>query len=403
MERITVVLQRLAHRGRHHTQGFVQLFISKRLIHGLASAMGMLFVPIFIYEVSGGQFWFVGLFYAVASLAYVIFLVPGMYATNRIGFSKALSLGVFFAVLNYATLYFITTSNYIYLVPLLIVTSTLFRMFHWVPFHVDFTEFTKGGSRGRDVSLTMATVAFMGMLGPVLAGFLIEEAGFSMMFLVSIILMVIAAFSYLFVPAVHEKFTWSYRKTLEHFFSEKFRPILIGEMAYGAETIVTLLAWPIFLYTILNGNMLEIGGVSTLIVGATILIQLVVGKKIDAKTGNSIKLLRRGSVMYAIGWIIKIFVISATQVFFVGLYHSITKIFTKTPYTSLLYDMSGEQGHYIDEFTVIKEMANHSGRVLSALAMVLLTFYFSVEWMFIIGAAAALLFNMLYHTARTSK
>ena len=67
MERITAILQRLVLKGGSHRDGFVQLFISKRLIHGLASAMTLLFVPIFFYEVSGEQFWFVGLFYGLSS------------------------------------------------------------------------------------------------------------------------------------------------------------------------------------------------------------------------------------------------------------------------------------------------------------------------------------------------
>jgi len=403
MEQITNILQRLSHQNGNHKDGFVQLFISKRLIHGLASAMAMLFIPIFLYETSGEQFWSVGLFYALASLLYIVFLVPAMHVTNKIGFTKALSMGVVFSILNYIVLFFTNAENYWYLFPLLVITLALFRLFHWVPFHVDFTEFTKGGSRGKDVSLTFAVIAFMGMLGPILAGFIIEQASYSMMFLVSIVLMIIAAFSYLFVPVVHEKFTWKYKETVQNLFAKDFRPIMIGELANGAETIVNLLAWPIFLFTILNGNMLEIGGVSTLIVGITVLIQLMVGKRIDAKAGNSIKILKRGSVFYAIGWIIKIFVVSVAQVFLVGLYHNISKIFTKTPYSSILYDMSGEQGHYVDEFTVMKEMANHAGRVFSIIMMVILMIYVSIEWMFVIGAVASLLFNMLYHTSKYSK
>ena len=88
--------------------------------------------------------------------------------------------------------------------------------------------------------------------------------------------------------------------------------------------------------------------------------------------------------------------LSATHIFFIGLYHNITKIFTKTPYNALFYDMSGEQGRYIDEFTVMKEMTHHVGRAAGLLVMVGLTFYFSIEWTFIIGAVASLLLNSIY-------
>ena len=72
------------------------------------------------------------------------------------------------------------------------------------------------------------------------------------------------------------------------------------------------------MYEVLNGDVLEIGILSTFIVGVTIVGQLLVGKYLDAKGDNKVNTLKRGSVLYAIGWIIKIFVLSATQIFFVG-------------------------------------------------------------------------------------
>jgi len=56
MERVTIVLGRLARRGGDRKDGFLQLFISKRLIQGLATAMMGMFVPIFLYETTGEEF-----------------------------------------------------------------------------------------------------------------------------------------------------------------------------------------------------------------------------------------------------------------------------------------------------------------------------------------------------------
>lgn len=398
MERITLVLQRLVVRGPHRKGGFIELFISKRLIQGLATAMMGMFMPIFLYEVSGNQFWFVATFFALASIGYVIFLVPGMKITNFIGFSKALTLGAFFSVAQFTTLYFMDSDNYMtYLIPLTLVVVG-FRTFHWVPYHVDFTAFTRGGERGRDVSLMFATVAFMGMLGPILAGYIVMNSGYDVLFVICMILLTAAGISYLFVPAVEERFTWSFSETIHNLFSPRFRNVLVGEIANGAEVIVTLVAWPIFLYEVLQGNVLEIGILSTVIVAVTIVVQLLVGKYLDKKGHNKIDTLKRGSILYSIGWIVKIFVLSATQIFLIGLYHNITKIFLKTPYSAILYDISGEQGQYVDEFTVMREMSSHIGRAIALALMILLTLYISIQWTFIIGAIAALLINVIYQT-----
>ena len=400
MERITLVLGRLVNQGGHRKEGFLQLFISKRLIQGLATAMMGMFVPIFLYETTGQQFWIVGLFYAAVSVGYALFLVPGMTITNKIGFSRTLAFGAIFSVLQFVILFFADEINIWHLLLPLLVLMVGYRIFHWVPYHVDFTAFTKGGERGRDVSLMFATIAFMGMLGPILAGYIVQNSGYEVLFAIGVLLLTLSGISYLFVPAVEEKFTWTYKETIQQLFSPNFRNVLVGEMANGAEVIVSLIAWPIFLYHVLDGNMLEIGALSTIIVAVTIVVQLFVGKHLDGKGDNKIQTLKRGSMLYAIGWVFKIFVISTGQIFFVGLYHNITKIFIKTPYSAILYDMSGEQGQYVDEFTVMREMASHIGRALALGLMVVITLVLSIEWTFLIGVVAALSVNAIYQAQR---
>ena len=400
MERVTIVLGRLARRGGDRKDGFLQLFISKRLIQGLATAMMGMFVPIFLYETTGEEFWIVGVFYAAVSIGYALFLVPGMTITNKIGFSRTLAFGTIFSVVQFSVLFFTDQANIWYMLFPLVALMVGYRIFHWVPYHVDFTAFTKGGERGRDVSLMFATIAFMGMLGPILAGYIVQTSGYEVLFAIAVVLLTLSGISYLFVPAVEEKFTWTYKETLQQLFSPKFRNVLIGEMANGAEVIISLIAWPIFLYIVLDGNMLEIGALSTVIVAVTIVVQLFVGKYMDANNDNKIQTLKRGSMLYAIGWIFKIFVISAGQIFLVGLYHNITKIFIKTPYSAILYDMSGEQGNDVDEFTVMREMASHIGRAIALVLMVILTLLFSIEWSFLLGVVAAIAVNAIYQAQR---
>jgi hypothetical protein len=147
---------------------------------------------------------------------------------------------------------------------------------------------------------------------------------------------------------------------------------------------------------VLDGDVFEIGAVSTIVVGATIVIQLFIGKYLDNNAGSKEKTLRVGSSLYALGWIFKIFVLSAAQVFLVGLYHNIVKIFTHTPFSAILYDMSAEQGRYVDEFTVLREMSGHLGRATSLLAISALTLFIPIGWTFVLAAGASLALNVVY-------
>lgn len=376
--------------------GFVRLFISKRLIHGAATALLGIFVPIFLYETAGQVFWVVGLYYALLSFLYVLLLVPGMHVANRIGFSHTLVLGGVFSVALYSIMYFLTPDNIWYLIGPLTLAIVAFRVFHWVPFHVDFTLFTQAGERGRQVSLSFATIAFMGVIGPILAGFIIQHAGYQALFGTSVALLIVATISYAFVPETPTHFDWSWLETWKKFFSSEHRSVIVGEFANGAEVVVNLIVWPIFLYVLLDGNVFDIGAVSTVIVGATIVVQLLVGKYLDKETSSKERTLKIGSTLYAVGWIFKIFVLSTLHVFIIGLYHNIVKIFTATPYSAILYDMSSDKGEYVDEFTVLREMAGHLGRATCLGVIAVGTMFIPLAWTFVLAAIASIALNLVY-------
>jgi len=176
--------------------------------------------------------------------------------------------------------------------------------------------------------------------------------------------------------------------------------VVVGEAANGVEIATTTIVWPIFLYEILDGDVFEIGAISTVIVAVTIVLQLVVGNYIDKMSSHKHKTLRWGTFLTALGWIFKIFVLSAAQVFFVGLYHNIVKIFLKTPFSAILYDMSAEQGKYIDEFTVLREMSTHIARALALTATAVATLYIPIGWTFVLAAAASIAINMVYQNRK---
>lgn len=380
--------------------GFMQLFISKRLIHGAAAALAGIFVPIFLYETSGNSFFVVGGYYALLSVLYALLLVPSMRITNWLGFSHTLVLSGVFSIFTYILLFVASPENIMTLMWPLAAAIVGFRLFHWVPFHTDFALFTTAGKRGKQVSLSFAAIAFMGAVGPIAAGFIIAHAGYPALFGTIIVLLVAATISYAYVPETPTHFDWTWKETWRQFRSPSRRGLMVGEFANGAETIVNIIVWPIFLYTIMDGDMFSIGALSTIIVGVTIVLQLLLGRYLDGKGSDKTRTLKVGSFLYAVGWILKIFVLSAAQVFFVGLYHNIVKIFSHTPFSAIVYDMSADQGSLVDEFTVIREMANHMGRAAALLAAAFLTLFIPIGWTFTVAVAASLALNMVYTANR---
>ena len=196
------------------------------------------------------------------------------------------------------------------------------------------------------------------------------------------------------MPKTSNKYSWSFKQTWKEFFYHKNSKMALSFMAQGGENIIGLYLWPIFLYQLFDGDLLDVGAVSTLIVAGTVVLQLVIGKFID-KFGKSDGILRMGSALYSLGWIFKVFVITAFEVFIAGVYHSISKIFTSTPLQSINYDISSEQDEYIDEYNVIREMYVNAGRFTVALVVVALSLIVSIKWLFIIGAILSLIFHLI--------
>jgi len=172
------------------------------------------------------------------------------------------------------------------------------------------------------------------------------------------------------------------------------RKITLAYVAKGAENVVDVVVWPVFIYQVLQGNYFEVGAVSTLIVGASVLVQLILGKEIDLKIRKQ-RVLRLGSFFYAVGWIMKTFITSAYHIFLVGVYHKITYIFVQTSFDSLTYEIAADEGQYVDEFTVLYEMAINFGKSLMTGLAVIVFLFFGIQWLFVLAALSVVFFNFL--------
>lgn len=375
------------------SRGFTYLYAGKTIVM-IASAMLGLFLPIFLYEFFDQNLQKVLLFYGVGFLSYGVLIVFTVRFLNKYGFRRALQTSVLMGMAYYVVFYFLNQENMYYLIPLALLFLLLFRLTYWIPYHVDFAKFTNRKTRGRQISAIWATQAIFGISLPFFSGFMISRFGFDVLFLIAILLFFASGIPYLAIPRTREKYRWKWKRTWREFFSQRRRKVHLAHAALGAENLISLTVWPIFIFQLLEGNYFQVGAVSTLIIGATALIQFLVGRHIDIK-GSGESILKWGSLFYAFGWIIKIFISTAFQIFLVGAYHSITGIFAKTPFDVLSYEIAADQEHYVDEYTVLREMSIQFGRVVMIIFIILFSFILSLQWIFILAAGAALGFNLL--------
>ena len=375
------------------SKGFKALYKSRIIIYIATGLLG-LYVPIFLFDLFGQSLRSVAMFYLVGNLIYGGTVMYGAKWLNKVGFRKSLQVASLFGSAYFSLFYFINGDNLKLLIPLIIIVLSIYRLLYWIPYHVDFAKFSSKKDKGREISLVGATSNIVAIFTPILAGFVITKFSFQTLFIIAVFLYAFSVIPLFKIPRTREKFTWTVKKTWQKFFSKERRPEVMALMADGAEGSIGTIVWPIFMFQILNGDYLKLGFISTIIIGATIILQLIVGKYTDKNISRK-KLLKFGSTFYAIGWIIKIFIITAFQIFVVDAYQKLMKIFMRTPFDAMIYEKAADEGHYVDEFTVIREMAINFGRSLMLLLVIIFSLFTDIQITFILGAIAAVSFNLL--------
>ncbi len=386
------------------TQNFRMVFFSRITINSATQLMG-LFLPIFLYQFFNLSLWSVILYYIIIDLLYANLVVFGCKRImNKIGIKKSLQLSIFFGAAYYTVFFLINRfvlpndllahiSSWLWLMPA-IIFSLLFRLSHWIPFHTNVTKLTEKNVRAGQLSLMEATMMALGAIMPIVAGLVLDYLGYEILFLMAIAIYFISFIPFSYLPKVEEQFVWSLRKTWRKLLSKKMRPSVLAYAGDGAESVVGAIIWPIFIWQLLSGNYFQVGAISSLIILVTIILQILFGNLLD-KIPNRRKFLRYGSVFYAIGWILKALIGSAFQVFLFSTYHNLSRVFSRTSFDALNYDIAADQGHYVDEYTVVREMAILFGKVLMSIFIIIILPYFSLRYIFLLAALASLSMSLL--------
>ncbi|MCF7820072.1 MAG: hypothetical protein K9M44_01190 [Candidatus Pacebacteria bacterium] len=385
--------------------GFVAIY-SGRMILTVSGQLFGLFLPIFLYQLFGFNLIWVLAYYFLRDGAYFLSLPFGCrFFMNRLGLRDSLRLAVVLGSVFYLCFYIIqemfgltqpSFEGAIWIMSILgvnLIILTLFRLNYWVPLHTDITKFTNKRDRAKQLSLMAITQVVLGASMPLLAGWILNYYNYGVLFLLGTLIYLLALIPFAKLPEVAETFSWSYGQTFKEFVSSKRQKMISAYVGDGAESIVGLVIWPIFIWELLEGNYFEVGVISSLIVVVTVVLQFVAGKYIDK--GDKGKMLKYGSGLYAIGWIFKIFITTAFQIFIASTYHNLVRVFARTSFDTLNYEMAADQGHYVDEYTVLREMAVSLGRMLMSLLVAFLILNFNLEWSFILAALAALTMNFL--------
>lgn len=379
-----------------HTKlsGSLASLYSNRIIQQVASGLIGIFFPILLYTKFNQSLYAVLIYFAVSWGLWFILAPVGAKIMSKIGLKKSLIISV---LVGWSWYYFIRkfeVDSSILFLGLSIIALKIDQMLYWIPYHTDFAKFTDKKTRGKQMAFLIGIASLVSIAVPAVSGQIISNYGYDILFLIALIIYVISIVPLFLIPEVRENYSFGYFETYKEVFKKKNRKLLLSYGADGVQNSMGAVVWPVFMYLILNGNYAAIGLISSLVILGSLIIQLVMGDLSDRFDKH--RVLKWGTILNAVGWFFKIFVSTGFQIFVAGTYHSFATIVMRTPFDALMYEQAADSGHYIDEYTVIREVSLNIGRLLM-LACVALIFFAtgSIAISFVVGGLAALAINYI--------
>ncbi len=381
----------LSHRFDVKHLGALPSLATNRLLGFTASAMVGMFFPIFLYEFFGLSIRLVLIWYAVEFAIRIPLFIFAAKIFSRIGLVASMFIGSFAWIIFYACVavldIFPNFATNVFVI-IAMVSLALLAAFYWAPFHVDFATFSTKGRRGRQVGTFYALQKLIGVFAPIAGGALVAMYSYGATFAASIIVVILSLIPLAFLPRTDVQYEFGFFETFQKLFSKRYWYLTISMIAHGAQSAAGFLIWPIFLFIVFDGEYLDIGVFAAIIVVVSILLQIFVGKLVDKKSSK--KLLRFGVDIYALGWLAKGLVDSVFGVFAASTFHSFGAIMMRTPMDVLMYEQAADSGHYIDEYTILREIGLTIGRVGMLVALIGVTAWFSIPASFLVAALVSL-------------
>lgn len=365
-----------------------------RILIQTGAAMLGLFLPMFLYQLfdrsMAAVLWYALSYYLLSGL-----LEPlGAMLMTRIGLKNALRLGTVLYVAFFVTLALAGRVPDAWVAVTSVAALVAWHVVYWVPYHTEFAEEGQGHKLGTVIGTIAAAGSLVSIVLPTFSGWVIETYGYPVLFVSAMLVVLSSVVPIGRVRAAEETYEFGFFRTFRELLGPSRRRFLLIFLAEGAESVVGFFVWPVFLFELLRGEYVQAGMVTTVVGLLSVALQLMVGRLVDGERHRG-RLLSVGMNLSAVGWLLKAFVSTVAHVILFGTLHSFALILMRTPFEALMYAKAADAGHYVDEYTVLREMALSFGRVAMLAALLALGSAFEFWFAFVITAAATFLFGYL--------
>lgn len=375
------------HLGRN-----IALLYTNRVLVQISSGMLAFFSVIFFYERFNFSFSQTMLLYGGLYFSYVLLFPLTAKLMPRWGLKWMIIVAIPFFTFAVGSL-LLWDRNMVLSLSLFVIFVIVFTMLYWLPYHVDFAKFGHNKTRGKQMALMQNISEVVLAITPLVAGVVISLYSFNALFAVAALFVLISMIPIFFISDARETFTFGYLETFMRLCQKENRALAVAYMGDGFQSAVRMVIWPLFIYILLDGDYVAVGAVTALTIVVLIFLRFLVGNLLDHWSQR--KLVVFGVFLASTGWFLKAFVETGVQIFASDIYHRLGGAVNRLSTDVVTYSQAADNGHYVDEFTVLKEMALNIGRSIMIFGSIGIVMLFGIPATFVVAALATLLMVFL--------
>lgn len=370
---------------------YLGAFYSHSILRLFATSLFQIFSGIYIYQTLMGfgidfqkSIATVALIFALSFLIQSFAVAPSLWLIDKKGLKFAVFLGSIFQILVFVFLSFSRFDPIFFLISA--IFDGLQLALYWTAFHIYFAQLTDDGNQGKEMSFNASLAAVAAIGGPAFGGLIIAYFGFSSVFILIAILMVIATIPLRHLPKQNDKVLVDIMQTLKAISPKKELWSMLSYTGIGVSQITTSIFWPIFVLPIMVG-LTGIGLMGSIIGLFGSISALTVGFLVDRFGAR--KVLNFVSPLDSLFGLLRMFVTSAIQVFGVS---AVASALTESQFLSV-DSIAYSRGRHSNLVAIIiqREVGLSVGRFIFLLALgILFWFGLPLEMVFVVTALVVL-------------
>jgi len=366
-------LNHILHKNKELTEIYVAVALRK-----FAVAMFGIFVPIYLYFELNYSLSRVGVFFVATYLVTSFSFILASMVSSRIGFKRNMLISSIVLIIALAALYFLKT-NPIWFYPAAILFGAAQAMF-WYSVHADMVRSIKKKKGGSDVSWVFIFISVASIIGPFLAGIILDWSGFKVLFAIVTAILILSS-APLFLS--RDVKTRSY-VNLKEIFSKINFGRSVSYFSEGAMHVAAGVLWPLLVFIILK-DYVGLGTVFSLVSVLTPFVLVFAGKFVDRT--NLRKTLIVGALFFGSSVVMRAYVDSFNGILIVMSLGAVSWSLLTVAMHKNIYVRSKKNGDLTE--VLARELIFSPGRIF---ILLILIFSGSFFWSLVAAGLSSLLF-----------